>query len=121
MIKNAAINYVKATSGRGVLIIFDGFDELSLAERQCHKESLYLKIVEGEVLSECAVVVTSHPYASRPVQELQLVSRHIEVLGFTNEQIHKCIKQRINDKAKAEQLCAELEDRLDVASICQTL
>ena len=119
MVKNAAISFVKETSGRGVLIIFDGFDELSLAERQCHKDSLYLKIIEGEVLSECAVVVTSRPYASRPVQELQSVNRHIEVLGFTNEQIHKCIKQRINDEAKAEHLCTELEDRLDVASICQ--
>ena len=119
VVKNAAVTFVKATSGRGVLIIFDGFDELSLAERQCHKDSLYLKIVEGEILSECAVVVTSRPYASRPVQELQSVNRHIEVLGFTNEQIHKCIKQRINDEDKAEQLCAELKDRLDIASICQ--
>ena len=99
------------------MVIFDGFDELSLTER-C-EQSLFLDIIKGKVLSKCAVVVTSRPYASRPVQELQSVNRHIEVLGFTNEQIYKCIKQRINDEAKAEELCAELEDRLDIASICQ--
>ena len=119
VVNNAMITFVKATSGRGVLIIFDGFDELSLAERQCHKDSVYLKIIQGKILSECAVVVTSRPYASRPLQELQSVNRHVEVLGFTNKEIHECIKQAIKDKDKAEQLCTELEDRLDIASICQ--
>ena len=117
MVQDAIITFIKETSGKGVLIIFDGFDELSLTQR-C-EQSLFLDIIKGKVLSKCAVVVTSRPYASRPVQELQSVNRHIEVLGFTIEQIHKCIKQRINDEVKAEQLCTELEDRLDIASICQ--
>ena len=117
MVQNATIAFIKETSGRGVLIIFDGFDELSLTQRQ--EQSLFLDIIKGKVLSECAVIVTSRPYASRPVQELQSVNRHIEVLGFTNEQIEKCIKQSINDEAKAEELCTELKDRLDIASICQ--
>ena len=115
-VKNAMITFVKETSGRGLLIIFDGFDELSLEERQSCKDSLYLKILIGDVLSECSVVITSRPYASRPVTKLQSVKRHIEVLGFTKEQIRTCI---IDDEAKAEQLCAELEDRLDIACICQ--
>ena len=117
MVQNATITFIKGISGKGVLIIFDGFDELSLTQRQ--EQSLFLDIIKGKVLSECAVVVTSRPYASRPVQELESVNRHIEVLGFTDEQIEKCIKQRINDKAKAEELCTELKDRLDIASICQ--
>ena len=35
VVNNAMMTFVKETSGRGMLIIFDGFDELSLAERQC--------------------------------------------------------------------------------------
>ena len=100
MVQNATITFIKETSGRGVLIIFDGFDELSLTQRQ--EQSLFLDIIKGRVLNECAVVITSRPYASRPVQELESVNRHIEVLGFTDEQIEKCIKQRINDEGKAE-------------------
>ena len=117
MVQDAVATFVKERSGRGVLLIFDGFDELSFAQRR--EQSLFLDIIKGKILNKCSVVITSRPYASRPVQELQSVDRHIEVLGFTNEQIHKCIKQRISDEAKAEELCAELEDRLDIASICQ--
>ena len=118
IVQTAVVTFVKETSGRGVLVIFDGFDELSLTQRR--EQSLFLDIIKGKILSKCAVVVTSRPYASRPVQELwKSVNRHIEVLGFTNEQIHKCIKQRINDEAKAEELVTEFKDRLDIASICQ--
>jgi hypothetical protein len=117
MVQDAVATFVEEISGRGVLLIFDGFDELSLTQRR--EQSLFLDIIKGKILNKCAVVITSRPYASRPVQELQSVNRHVEVLGFANEQIHTCIKQRISDGAKAEELCAELEDRLDIASICQ--
>ena len=117
MVQDSIATFVKERSGRGVLLIFDGFDELSFDQR--HKQSLFLDIVEGKILNECSVVITSRPYASRPVQRLKSVDRHVEVLGFTNKQIHECIKQGISDGAKAEELCAELEDRLDIESICQ--
>ena len=117
MVQNAVATFVNEISGRGVLLIFDGFDELNLAQR--HEQSLFLDIIKGKILNKCSVVITSRPYASRPVQELQSVNRHVEVLGFTKEQIHECVKQRISDEVKAEELCDELEDRLDIASICQ--
>ena len=117
MVQDAVATFVKEMSGRGVLLIFDGFDELSLTQRR--EQSLFLDIIRGKILNKCSVVITSRPYASRPVQELQSVDRHVEVLGFTKEQIYECVKQRISDGAKAEELCAELEDRLDIASICQ--
>ena len=114
---DAVVTFIKEISGKGMLFIFDGYNELSLTERS--KKSLFLDIIRGKILSECAVVVTSRPYASRPVQELQSVNRHVEILGFTDEQIQECIKQRIDDEAKAEELRSELEDRLDITSICQ--
>ena len=117
MVQDTVATFVKERSGRGVLLIFDGFDELNFVQR--HEQSLFLDIVKGKILRKSAVMITSRPYASKSVQQLQSVDRHVEVLGFTNEQIHKCIKQRINDGVKAEELCAELEDRLDIASICQ--
>ena len=57
--------------------------------------------------------------ASRFLQELPVINRHIEVLGFTDEQVRVCIMKKIKDQAKAEDLCIELKDRPDVASICQ--
>ena len=116
-VQRDVIKFVKERSGDGVLIIFDGFDELSSYERS--ERSLFLDISEGQVLPRCAVVITSRPYASRCIQELSSINRHIEVLGFTEEQVEMCIRQKLTDKVKAEELCIELKDRLDVASICQ--
>ena len=111
------IKYVKERSGDGVLIIFDGFDELSSYERS--EQSLFLDICRGKFLQNCAVVITSRPYASRSLQELSLIIRHIEILGFTDEQVQICINHKIKNEVKAKELCMELKDRLDIASICQ--
>ena len=116
-LQHAMIKFVRERSGSGVLLIFDGFDELSFIERS--EKSLFLDIIKGKILSECAVVVTSRPHASRPVQELRSVNRHIEVLGFTDEQVKVCIREQISEENKAEELCNALKDRLDIASLCQ--
>ena len=111
------IKYVKERSGDGVLIIFDGFDELNSYERS--EQSLFLDISKGKVLPKCAVAITSRPYASRSLQVLSSINRHIEVLGFTDEQVEVCIMKKIKDQEKVKDLCTELKDRLDIASICQ--
>ena len=111
------IKFVKERSGDGVVIIFDGFDELSSYERS--EQSLFLDICRGKFLQNCAVVITSRPYASRSLQELSLIIRHIEILGFTDEQVQICINHKIKNEVKAKELCMELKDRLDIASICQ--
>ena len=116
-IKRDVIKFVRKNSGNGVLIIFDGFDELSSYERS--EASLFLDVSMGKILPMCAVVITSRPYASRTIQELPSINRHIEVLGFTEEQVEDCIKYKIKDPNKAQELCMELKERLDIASICQ--
>ena len=116
-VQQSVAKFVKEKSGDGVLIIFDGFDELSAYERS--EQSLFLDFIKGKILPKCAVVVTSRPYASRSIQELSQINRHIEVLGFTDDQVKECITDKIADQDKAEKLCAELKDRLDVASVCQ--
>ena len=116
-LQQSIIEYVKERSGDGVLIIFDGFDELSSYERS--EESLFLDISKGKILHKCAIAITSRPYASRSLQVLPSINRHIEVLGFTDEQVKVCIMKKIKDRDKAKELCTELKDRLDIASICQ--
>ena len=61
--QRVVVKFVKERSGDGVLIIFDGFDELSSYERS--EQSLFLDICRGKILPKCAVVITSRPYASR--------------------------------------------------------
>ena len=116
-LQHDVVKYVKERSGDGVLMIFDGFDELSLYKRS--EESLFLHICKCIILPQCAVIITSRPYASRSLQMLPSINRHIEILGFTDEHVKICIRHKLKDKIKAQKLCAELKDRLDIASICQ--
>ena len=108
------VKQVRKTSGAGVLLIFDGFDELSEEERM--ERSLFLDIIKGEVLSQCSVLVSSRPYASESLQCLHSVSRRVEVLGFKEKQIYECVKNTI--KTKSEALVSILRERVDIISLC---
>ena len=78
----------------------------------------FLTLSKGEVLSRCSVLVTSRPYASENLQCLHSVVRHVEVLGFTEEQIHQCITNAIKGETKAQALVNVLKQRGDVFSLC---
>jgi len=109
------VRQVKKTSGAGVLLIFDGFDELSEEERM--DRSLFLDVIKGEVLSQCSVLVTSRPYASESLQCLHSVC-HVEVLGFTTWEIYESIARTIKDETNYKTVCTALEKREDIRSLC---
>ena len=115
-LKNQIVQHVQRTSGEHVLLIVDGYDELSYEDRT--QASFYLDVLKGNKFLKCSVLVTSRPYASDCLQQLQSIKRHVEVLGFTEEQIGYCIMQNIPDKAKASELVQTLKERQDVASLC---
>ena len=54
--KEKTIKYVEENEGKNILLIFDGYDELSFKQRE--EDSLFLDIINGDVLSECTVLVT---------------------------------------------------------------
>ena len=53
--------WLQKIHGQGLLIIFDGWDELSTDLRQ---SSLAARIIRREILAKCSVIVTSRSYAS---------------------------------------------------------
>ena len=105
------VKQIKRCEGENVLLIIDGYDELGLK-----KQSLYKKIVEGEILRKCTVIITSRQYASEDL--LQHVHRQVEVLGFTEEDIEKSIAASIPDRSKAAELSELLQQRQDLTSLC---
>jgi len=76
--------------------------------------------MSGEKLLHCSVIVTSRPYASEAIQRLQYLSRHVEVLGFTEQQIEHCITSTslIPDTEKVQALIQQLRERQDLLSLC---
>ena len=107
---------IRKTNGDGLLIVFDGFDELSYEDRTQH--SVFLDIIACRVLHKCSVVVTSRPHASETLRRSKSINRHVQVLGFTEEQIGECIKRTVKDESKAEELRTRLKERLDLTSLC---
>ena len=65
--------HIQRTSGEHVLLIVDGYDELSYEDRT--KNSLFLGIIKGNKFPKCSVLVTSRPYASDYLQQLQSVMK----------------------------------------------
>ena len=109
------VRQVRKTSGAGVLLIFDGFDELSEEGRM--ERSLFVDIIKGEVLSQCSVLVTSRPYASESLQSLRSVVRHVEVLGFTDQEIFSIV-YTIQDQTNRNTVRNILIKREDIFSLC---
>ena len=100
---------VLGREGKGILFILDGYDELPLSLRH---QRLLLKLLKGEVLPKCSVLVTSRPSATN---DLFLacspqIQRHVEILGFTQE----CVKDYASSVFSSE--LETLEDFLTYIS-----
>ena len=86
--------------GRGLLLIFDGWDELS---EQLRKSSLAASIIRREKLVYCSVIVTSRSYASSSLLKIDNVSRHVQVIGFSEEEISTVIIQTLQKNSRLAQ------------------
>ena len=97
--------WFKKRNGEGLLIIFDGWDELSTEHR---KSSLVASIIRRKQLDQCAVIVTSRSYASSSLLDMTTISRHVQVIGFSEDEISTVIIQTLQkDQKLAQQLIAE--------------
>ena len=75
--------------GDGMLIVCDGFDELPREQRQ--EGSVYIDLLKGRLLAEATIIVTSRPSVSAELWSLcqHNIDRHLEVIGFTKEDIKR--------------------------------
>uniref|UniRef100_A0A1X7SPT1 NACHT domain-containing protein n=1 Tax=Amphimedon queenslandica TaxID=400682 RepID=A0A1X7SPT1_AMPQE len=86
--------------GEGLLIMFDGWDELS---EQLRQSSLAASIICKEKLDQCSVIVTSRSYASSSLLKMDTLSRHVQVIGFSEEEISTVIIQTLQKDTKLAQ------------------
>ena len=77
--------------GKGVLIVCDGFDELSHEQQ---KNPVYVKLLSGQLLSEATVIVTTHPSASTDFKRVceRNIHRELKIIGFTETGIEEFAK-----------------------------
>ena len=84
--KTSLVDEVQNNQGKGVLFVFDGFDELP---KSLQREGFLIDLLRKSILSKSTVVVTSRPAAmdrlltiSKPV-----IEKRIKILGFSQEGI----------------------------------
>ena len=95
-----AVNELINLNGKGLLLILDGYDELT--ETQRNFDSVVQRLLRRELLPLATLVVTSRPHSTITLDSdfLQSVDQHVEVLGFTAENIEEYILSACGDKSK---------------------
>ena len=93
------LDYIKRTCGNGVMIIFDGYDELSQKQKQ--RTSVFQGLLVGKLLPGSTLLVTSRPIATReiPMEFREQFHEHIEVVGFSDNDISKYIECKFCDNS----------------------
>ena len=85
-ISQGVVDEAHRCEGKGVLLIFDGFDEMPTSVVQ-DKDSLLMELISGTSLPRAIRLVTSRPSALHHKEEFfPRKFRHIEILGFTSDE-----------------------------------
>ena len=86
-----------SSDGKETLLLFEGYDELP-AQLQKDEESILMQIISGRCLPEATVLVTSRHSASGFIKYYRkIISQHIEIMGFTKENIQTYINENVKN------------------------
>ena len=96
-IQQAAVEMIQRTRGKGVLLLFEGYDELP--EELRSGNSVFLDVIIGRELPDAIVIVTSRPWASEVLHRecKRCISQHIEIIGFTKDNIQSYLESTISN------------------------
>ena len=96
---------IATSKGKKTLILLEGYDELP-AQLQRDEDSIVLQTISGTCLPEATVLVTSRHSASGFILKYnrKRISQHIEILGFTEENIQTYINENVEDSEERQGL-----------------
>ena len=107
--------FIEEGEGQSVLVIADGWDELS----ESLQKTSFLYHLLFQQYPSMSVVVTSRPSASAPLHQLPQIDRFVEVSGFGKEHIVEYIHSEfVCDHKMALSLLEQLENNPLIESIC---
>ena len=109
-------SYIEEEEAEKVLVIADGWDELSESKRQ---EGSFLYELLFETFPLMSVVVTSQPSASAPLHRLPCIDRFVVINGFGKDGIEEYVHCEFSSEhEKACRLLEQLKDNPLVESVC---
>ena len=111
-----AVKKLNDTEGEGVCFILDGLDEY----KGNNEKNVIHDLMHKEILPLAMVIVASRPVGTSKFRDqAALVTKRIEVLGFTRENIEKYIKEYpFDDPSTASKLRAHLKLHVNILHMC---
>ena len=100
MSKSISKEFIK-TQGKNLLLVLDGFDEVSY---HFHEKSVIKSLLCRQLLPECTIILTTRPSASHILRSVcqPLVGKHIEIIGFTEEERMKYINKVFSKESELQ-------------------
>ena len=105
---------IDESDGEGVCFIIDGLDEYQPEEES---NSVIYQLLRKTYLAEAMIIVASRPVATATLRREAPVTRRIEVLGFTQQQIFEYI-DKFPFSADIPNLRAYLDSHRNVLHMC---
>ena len=105
----AVVDWIRSRGGDGVMLVLDGYDELS---SHLQTSSIFADIIKGEVLPKVTVLVSSRPSANQNLHELcqSQKCQFIEVVGFDKDEIQQYVDGALeHNKELRDQLMSYLK------------
>ena len=113
-ITTSLTEYLLQTEGKDLVIVLDGYDEISEKDRS---KSIIARIIYHRLFAKCCLVITSRPTASSNLHGI--LDCRVEVVGFTEEDRMDYIQtalQGTNDKVEA--LTSYLQSNPTINALC---
>ena len=92
-IKQEVLEHITSVDGKGVFLVLEGYDELT--EDQRTESSILNRLLTGDCLPKASIMVTSRPLTSDSLcrQFFESVDQHVEIVGFTDEDIESYVRR----------------------------
>lgn len=114
---------------RKLLFIIDGLDELrwSLEDpsevcedpfQETHLKAILRSLLNKQVLYGSSAIVTTRPFVLKELENLLQQSRHVEILGFTEEDCEKYVYNFFDDKDVAEKVLGLIKENRIIFAMC---
>ena len=107
--------FITSQKGRGVLFVFDGFDEMS---NEMQKKSIVRSILDGRLAPQSSFVVTTRPISA--VSLYHCVDRRVEISGFGEKEVEEYITEYFasSNPSAGRQLLSTLSLRPHIKRLC---
>ena len=113
-ITSSYAKYFISTQGKKLMIIFDGYDEMTKQDQKM-SDNFLMKLLQRKTLPECCLVVTSRPYITAHLHKY--CDCRVEIMGLTKDDRYSYFRQNLSSE-KLNTVTYFLEKHLIIDSLC---